>query len=485
MKSYQKQFIWVLLISAFIWSIVPLLRQSLPMDTQEAIVWGKYCLWGTTKHPPLSGWIAYNVYRLFGHHDFAMYLLNQVFVLMGIAGIYKLAKHFLPPLQAVLAAAFQLGILLYHFSATEFNVNVISLAIWPWCTYYFWQAYRFNKLKHWLLFGALMGVNVLNKYVGGLLAVALVVFVLITPQARTLMKNPKAYISVCICILICLPHLLWLYDHDFAMLGYIATRNPTGKITSILRHFAYPLKFLSAQLLFVLPAAITFVFFTKKQPKETTEKNTTATRFLLCICVIPTLFWVSKAAIFGAPVKSMWNFPSLFAWGICAFYFIRREWSEQKAKNFIRVMLYWSCFFALIYGGQCLFTTSLRFQSDCKQITRMLTSAYKEEAPTSELRYVAGNIWFSDMVNLYAPHEVKPVIWVNIDANPWFDKNDFEQSGALVVAESVNEYETYRQKVGDKLTPFKQSDIIYHNYFGKKKTRPVYWGVYQGEKNEK
>ena len=64
-----------------------------------------------------------------------------------------------------MATAFQLGIIFYTFSAVEFNVNVISVALWPWTTYFFWQAYKKDKLKNWVLFGVFMALNILNKYV--------------------------------------------------------------------------------------------------------------------------------------------------------------------------------------------------------------------------------------------------------------------------------------------------------------------------------
>ena len=484
MKKEQKLFMWAALISAFIWSVAPLLRQSLPMDTQEAIVWGKYCLWGTTKHPPFSGWLSYGFYRLLGQTDFSMYLLSQICVLLGLYGIYKLAKYFLSETQAVLATAFQLGIIFYHFSATEFNVNVVSLAIWPWCTYFFWRAYINDKLKDWLLFGVLMGINILNKYVGGVLGIAFGVFVLMTPKAQKLFKNPKAYLSVLICLIVCLPHLLWLYETDFGVLNYIATRNPTGKITSFLKHFVYPLKFMAAQVLFVLPALITFYVLASKQRKIEFQKDTETSRFLLCIGIIPTLFWVVKSALWGTPLKDMWNFPSLFVWGILFFYFIRREWNDQKAKQFIKAVFVWSMVFAFVYAGQCVLTKSVRFQSNCRQITRDLIERY-EQKTHQKIHYVGGNIWFSDMLSLYAEQEVKPMIWLNPKANPWFDEKDFNLNGALVVAENKAEYDSYKEQFKNNLTNAEQMDIIYQNRFGKTKTLPVYWGVYKGEKNEK
>ena len=180
----------------------------------------------------------------------------------------------------------------------------------------------------------------------------------------------------------------------------------------------------------------------------------------------------------------MWNFPSLFAWGIIAFYFVCREWSEHKALQFIKTVFVLSMIFAFAYAGQCVLTKSLRFQSNCKAITASLINAYEKQTQ-KPLYYVGGNIWFSDMLSLYAEKEIKPMIWMKESVNPWFDKFDFYKKGALVVAESKDEYDTYVSLFKNKLTKAKQLDIIYQNRFGKTKTLPVYWGVYKGENNEK
>ena len=86
--NIKKKWALFLLFNLALWSVVPLLRLSLPMDTQEAVVWGKYSLLGTTKHPPFSGIIAYYFYLLFGQSDGVMYLLSQIFVLLGLIYIY-------------------------------------------------------------------------------------------------------------------------------------------------------------------------------------------------------------------------------------------------------------------------------------------------------------------------------------------------------------------------------------------------------------
>ena len=273
MKSLQKKYLLFLLIGTLVWAVVPMLRHSLPLDTQEALVWGKYCLWGTTKHPPFSGWLAWSFYNLVGGSDKLFYALSPLCVLAGLLGIYKLAKCFLPPMSALMATAFQLGIIFYNFSAVEFNVNVVSIALWPWTAYFFWQAYKKDKLKNWLLFGVFMALNILNKYVGSVLGMALFAFVLFNKKAWRLFKNPKAYLAGILCGVLLVPHLIWLYDNNFEMLNYIGSRNSTGKIKSVVRHIVYPAKFLLAQILFALPAGLTFWLFARKADRTRLPKN--------------------------------------------------------------------------------------------------------------------------------------------------------------------------------------------------------------------
>jgi len=481
MNSLHKRYILFFLISALVWAIVPMLRQSLPLDTQEALVWGKYCLWGTTKHPPLSGWIAWSFYSLVGKTDSLFYVLNPLCVLVGCFGIYKLAKCFLPPLSALMATAFQLGVVFYTFSAVEFNVNVLSLALWPWAAYFFWQAYQKDKLKNWVLFGVFMALNILNKYVGSVLGIALLAFVLFNKKAWRVFKNPRAYCAGIVCVLLLIPHLLWLYDTHFEMLKYIGTRNNVGKIKSVLRHVVYPVKFLMAQILFALPAGLTFWFFSRKIKKTTLPSNRERKLFLLCVGIIPTAFWMISSFLSGNALKDMWNFPSLFAWGIVAFYFFPKSWTSSVAKKYGCVMLGWSLIFAVGYVGQCLISPSERFQSDCPKIVANLETKWANRTG-KHLEYVGGNIWFSDMMALYGT--AKPMIWMNPESNPWFNADDFYQKGALVVAENMGEYKDFQARYKGKISDPEVVEMIYQSPLGKKKTKQLVWGIYEGGKNE-
>lgn len=486
--SIKKKWGIFLLFNLILWSIVPLLRLSLPMDTQEAIVWGKYSFLGTTKHPPFSGIIAYYFYMLFGKFDGAMYLLSQIFVLLGLIYIYKLAVLFLDKNKAVLAAMLQMGIIYYNFSSVEFNVNVISLALWPMCAYYFWLAYQNNKLKDWLLFGVLCGINLLNKYIAALLVAAIGVFILTDAKGRRQLLNYKAYLAAVCCGLMLSPHIWWLAEHNFEMLNYILMRNSTGNpdiLSSEWRHLLYPLKFAGGQILFALAALLSYFLFYKKSEKENKPRlSAVQSKFLLICGFLPMLIFMTVSLIAGTPLKSMWGFPCQFLVGISLLYFFPVKFSEEKSNCLAWGMGIWSLLFAAVYVIQCLTTTSMRFRTDCPTMVQVLEQKWQDSTGGKKLEYLGADVWFADMFALYSSNDIKPMVWLSPENNPWFDASDFENKGAFVITASYSEYMEYKAKFGEKLTEPQNIKVEYTSISGRVKIRDMFYGFYNVKEAE-
>lgn len=497
----MKKFTYLLLFSFVVWSVIPMLRLSLSMDTQEAIVWGKYCLWGTTKHPPFSGWVAYAWYMLWGQSDKAMYALSQIFVVLGVVYIYKLARCFVGKMQAILAAALQLGIIYYGYSTPEFNVNVVSIGLWPMCAYYFWCAYTQNKWCDWLLFGILMGINLLNKYVGAVLAISLGIFVISNSNIIKLIKNIKVYAAGFVVIAMLAPHFWWLWQNDFEAFKYISQRNHGGSIVSFWGHVVYPLKFLGAQILFAAPALLTYGWFWKKSRQNRFfvgaqndgtivakndggyVQNNTDKRFIFCMAVIPVMFFAVICLLSGNAAKSMWGFPCLFMWGTALFYFMPISIDIKTANKLLNVMFVWVALFAAAYGLQCVLTTSQRYQTDVRQVAEIFEQKWREHT-VKPLKYVGADVWFGDIMALYASHEIKPMIWLKPKNNPWFERQDFEKSGALLIATDAGEYAQYKALYGAKVSAPQKLILEFNNYFGKTKTKEVLYGFYEPWEDE-
>ena len=477
----SKNFYIFLLINMIAWTLVPCLRECLPLDTQEAIVWGKFSLWGTTKHPPLSGWVAYPFFEIFQKSHWSMYLLSQICVALGIIYIYTLANLFLDKNKALLASILQFGIIYYNFSSVEFNVNLISLTLWPACTYHFWKAYQQNKLSDWLLFGLFAGLNILNKYVGSLLLLAIGIFIIADKKFFKILKNYKIYIAIFLGIILVSPHLYWLYENDFEMLNYIASRNKVGEITSILKHLVYPIKFLLAQILFSSATLITyFIFygFSEKQPKRI---NLSESKFILILGLFPLLFFASISMIKGTPLKSMWGFPCLFLLGINLCYFFPIVIKEKICKKIFITMIGWSILLMCAYILQISLTRSERFHTNCPQLAKIMQEKWNIQTHNKPLEYVVSESWFAHIMSIQSDYKIKPMIWMKPKINPWFDENDFHQKGAMIITSNLPEYENYKNMYPEKVSEPEIMEMEFHNFFGKSKIRTIYYGYYNVE----
>ena len=472
MIKMTKSLGYLTLYCLVLFAVVPLLRLSLPMDTQEAMVWGKYCLWGTTKHPPFSGWLAYDFYKLLGSWDVAMYILSQLCVACGIFYVYKLARCFFDENKAAMAALLQFGIIYYHFSAVEYNVNVVSVALWPMCAYYFWRAYNENKLKDWLFFGFLAGINLLNKYVSSLLLVSLALFVFADRGVCRLLKNIKVYAAAIVALLIFAPHAWWMFQTDFETLNYFAARSGKDSL-ALWGHLVYPLKFLLAQVLFAAAMLLTYFLFYRKSEKEQSEKNRTKSLFILIMAFAPLCLFALTSVVSGNALKSMWGFPCLFMWGTALVYF----YPIKPNAKLPFVMAGWITLFALVYTIQCLLTTSPRFTTDAGAFAATMEQKWQEKTGR-KLEYVGSDVWYANMLTLYGSHEIKPMIWMQPQSNPWFDVKDFKKKGALVIAGEEAEYNNYRQVYGANITPPQKMTVEFKNYFGKTKIKEILYGFY-------
>ena len=487
MQNLKKSFFYFLLFNLIVWSVVPLLRQSLPMDTQEALIWGREYFLGTPKHPPFSGWLAWPFYVVFFRFDGAMYLLSQICVALGVVYIYRLAKMFVGEQKAVLAAMLQFGIIFYDFSSVEYNVNVVSLSLWPMCAYYFWAALQNNKWADWLLFGLCAGLNLLNKYTGGVLLLALVLYVLCEKSARKILLNPKAYVAALFAFWLVLPHIYWLFETDFVSLDYVFGRGSGGKFAgTILGHIIYPLKFVGAQILFTAAAWLTYLSFYKTKAKQQTKKNPAQSKFLLIVGFVPLAVFVLIGIINGAALKSMWGFPLWFLLGTMLVYFLPFKITPQNEKKLFLICAGWSMLFALVYAIQCSVTTSQRFQQDNEKTVNYVLEKWREKVGSDEPSYVAADVWYADMFALKGKN-IKPFYWFDEKKNPKIAIEDIYNKPLLVVANDEYEYNTYAQKSGGKLSAPQKMTVEISNYFGKVKQKELLYGFYnlKGSKNEK
>lgn len=475
----QHPFITFLIIHFLVWSVIPLLRRSLPMDSIEAVVWGQYCQWGTNKHPPLSGFWAYGAYTLGGGSAYAIYALSQIFVLTGFVYVYKLAARILGKEKAVLAAMLLEGVIYYGFSASEFNVNVVSLALWPMTAYYFYLALTENKFSDWTMTGVMAGLNLLNKYVGGILLLSMALMIVFNKKARQSLKTFSPYWAALLCFLTVLPHLYWLWQHNFFVVDYFLGRGRKAEFDHLplMRHVVYPLKFAGAQVLFALGTLLVYFVGTRGAQKEKRNISDLNRSFLKYVGVLPVLLMFLISLVGGIKLKSMWGYPALFMLGILLMIYWPYKMTEALKKRLITGVYAVMAVTAAGLIGVFTFNKSDKMHLDSRAYGKLTERLWAEQASGRPFKYVAGDVWWADNAALYAPSKPKPVIWGDIRRNPWFDEKDFEQSGALIVTGGEGEYRS-AARILQNVTEPETVEVEAVNPVGKIKRKTLYYGFY-------
>lgn len=484
-KLFKNDFCQFLSLHFLLWVIVPTFRRSLPLDSLEAITWGRYCDWGTNKHPTLSGFLAELFYQLFNGHNIGIYILSQVCVLIGFIYIFKLAKCFLDEKKSWLAVMLLEGVVYYGFSAQEYNVNVVSLALWPLTTYYFYRAIQENKISAWFLTGLFAGLNIFNKYVGGILLLAMALYLFFTKEGRAQFKKVGPYLTFAVFLLVLAPHVWWLYQYDFYPFEYLAERTE-GKTETwwwkIGEHIVFPLRFVLAQISFSLLAI--FIYFQAYRRGEKTKMNLSEQnkKFLLYMGGAPVLIFAAISLLSGIRLKSMWGFPTLYLLGILLFAFFPFKLTEviyAKMKKSVYMLMILGATVALAI---IFFNPSEKINFQSKAFAKDMSDVWKQHSG-SDLDYVGGEIWYAANVSIYAPENPKPVAEMHPKYSPWFDEKDILCKGALVIFPHKKDYEKCRSNFKNISEPYEYK-LEFSNRIGKLKHKTIYYGFFEPSAEE-
>lgn len=381
------------------------------MDSMEAVWWGKFCVWGTNKHPPLSGFPAYGIYLLFSENIKAVYILSQICITVGFCFIYKLASLLLEQRKAVLSVMLLEGCVFYGFCSPEYNVNVMSLALWPAVAYFFYRAVTENTLCLWCLAAIACAANFLNKYTAAWQLLGCAGFLFFTPEGWKMLKSYRPYVALAVFLLLIFPHFYWLWQHDFMVIEYFSSRS--GRVygqemplwENVLHHLISPAEFLVSMLFY--GAGTLALFFAFSRSLEPEEIDLGSRRFLFWLGLFPLLLVLAYGLISGSPVKSMWGYPLFCLLGIMLFKFVKFNMSAEMFIKLQKAVYILMAVYAAVYGVVLLLSNSPKYNLDGRKFAAEYTKLWHNQM-SRPLKYVAGEVWLSGLMALESPDKPAP-----------------------------------------------------------------------------
>ena len=474
--SLKVDFFIFLFLHFLVWSCVPLFRQTLPMDSIEAIIWGQNGGWLTNKHPPLSGYVANIFYNIFFGYNISMYILSQVCILIGFIYIYKLARLFISERRATLSVLLLEGVIYYGFTSIEFNVNILSLALWPATVYYYYKALHDDKLYQWFVLALLIGLNILNKYTCVYLFFAMFIYLIVSRETRKNLLNKNLYLCGLIALLCIFPHLYWLYKTDFVVFEYFKSRSITNDSLGLLANLYYPVKFILSQILAGLATIMIFVITYWKSKKDEIFIEKDDKLFILCLGLLPILGAILPSIITGAKMKSMWGTPCLYMLTIILFSFFHFEMKDETYKKLKYSAYVFMIIFAMIAIIMTIYTTSIRYYFPKDKFVKDITNYWNMETNESNLKYIAGDIWYTSHMSLY--QEDKPQVIYKIDKEYKNILNDDELAKNGLIIFGHDDVEVYNfQKYFNVFAPIKEYSFKTKNLLDKCKDYKMYYSI--------
>jgi hypothetical protein len=108
----------------------------------------------------------------------------------------------------------------FNFHALKFNVNTVLMPLWAAATFWFLRAYTTRNALYAALAGVGAAACMLGKYWSIFLIAGLVAAALIDKRRALYFRSAAPWITVAAGAIVLAPHLVWLYQHDFAPFAY-------------------------------------------------------------------------------------------------------------------------------------------------------------------------------------------------------------------------------------------------------------------------
>ena len=378
-----------------LWTLVPsLTNNNLPLDTIEHLAWGSNLDWGFNKHPPAVAFFLEVFYQIFGSHDWAYYLLSQIFVVIAFVFVFKFAEElFKNKVLSLLSVLLLEGVYFYNFTTPEFNVNVCQLPFWALCVYYSWKLFDKQNLcfKDCFLLGVFAAIGFLSKYlfIYLLLSIDLLFFYVIFIK-KYKKFDFKYLVSLEVFIVLLFPHLVWLTNNDYTTITYGLAR--TGlENSNLLHHIIYPLIFLGKQIGILIPFFIMSFFLIKKFKFKISFKDKKLL-FLIFINLVPVGLMVLTSMIIGSKIRTMWMTPFYLFIGVLIVYLFQTQINLKKLNGFISAFLILFIFSPFAYAYISITDTDKRRDYPGKQIAIKTQYAWNLEY-NEVINVVLGNEW--------------------------------------------------------------------------------------------
>jgi len=306
-----------LILRTVIWFVtVVASHPNAPLDLIEWLSWGHEWQWGSAKHPPLPAWIADVFSELSPGDVWGVYLAGYLVTAGCLLAAWQLGRRYLSDRYALIACLCLDGLMYYTNDPAEFSNNVMLNLGWAWLIVFFDRAIHDGSFWSWIAVGITAGLTLLCKYTVGVLFIVFALYILFDRDARKCLRTTGPYLAAVMAIVIVMPHLRWLWDHQFITFRYARERSTESDVdwTS---HFFHPAMFVLGQTIYLLPVFLVLLpllSFRGRSPEQQDVRRRTL--FLHFVVLGPVALLLGLSIATGCVLREIWGSPLWTFYGV-------------------------------------------------------------------------------------------------------------------------------------------------------------------------
>jgi 4-amino-4-deoxy-L-arabinose transferase-like glycosyltransferase len=442
----KKIFYLICLYHLIIWTIVPYFsNKNLPLDVIEALAWGQDFDLGYNKHPPLSAWIPGLLFKIFGNKDWIYYLLSQVFIVISFIFLWKLSSFFLKKNYQILLSVLTIeGIVFFTFETPQFNVNICQIPLWIGTVYFFFKSIRKNKITDWIFLGVFSALGFLTKYIFAYLLISLFFYLFFIFIIKKKINFNSLY-ALLTFFLITLPHFQWLIQNDFTTIYYAVKRGGLNEF-NIYNHLLNPLKFLTSQIVILLPFLLLGYFLIKKI-KIKLPFNNEKFIFLIFSFILPFFLILITSIITGSKIRTVWMIPFYSLIGVFFIFLYQDQINLKNLKKFYIILIIFLVISPTLYSLRSIYKDS-RTGYEGKKIALQIEKEWKTISK-EKISNVGFSEWYAG--NLSYQLSNRPKVFLE-------ENNNFYKKPAVIIAKDIGPALCNRKNINVKNIVYKKID---------------------------
>ena len=258
----ERSMLAALAIYALLWTIYGTIAKSgqgLHPDMTELLAWSRDLSLGYLKHPPLAAWLVWLWFSVLPVAEWSYYLLAMLMPAITLWIVWRLSADYLDIEKRVFGLALLTLVPFFNFHALKFNVNTVLMPLWAATTFWFLRSYTTRSGVYGALAGVGAAAAMMGKYWSIFLVAGLVIAALVDKRRADYFRSTAPWLTVVAGLAVLAPHLVWLYQHDFAPFGYamgIHGEKPFAEaVWGVLGYFAGSIGYVAIPVIIVLVAA--------------------------------------------------------------------------------------------------------------------------------------------------------------------------------------------------------------------------------------